>query len=56
MMDKFKLWYMRNYTEITWFVIGVLTLDAMHNVSTGNWLGVIIDAVLVAINYSFWRK
>lgn len=55
-MNKFKLWYFRNYTEITWFIIGLLTWDAMYNAGIGNWLGVIVDAVLVAINYSFWRR
>jgi hypothetical protein len=56
MLDKFILWYYRYNSEITWFIIGWLALNAVHDFSRGDWLGFIIDTVLIGINYCFWRR
>ena len=55
-MNKFRAWYFRNYTEITWFIIGWLALNTVQDFVRGDWLGVIINIVLILINYSFWRR
>jgi hypothetical protein len=50
-MNGFVRWYQRYYNEITWFIIGWLALDMVHEFSHGNWAGVAFDAVLIALNY-----
>jgi len=55
-MDGFIRWYQRYYTEITWFIIGWLALDMIHEFSHGNWGGVAFDAVLIALNYKLNQR
>ena len=50
-MDAIVRWYRNNYVEITWFIIGWLSLDLIQEFSRGNWPGMLFDAVLIAINY-----
>jgi hypothetical protein len=56
MLNQFRNWYYHYNTEITWFIIGWLALNTVHDVSRGDWLGVIISIVLILINYLFWRR
>jgi hypothetical protein len=49
-------WYQRYYTEITWFIIGWLALDLVHEFATGNYSGMVFDAVLIALNYFLSRR
>ena len=44
MLDNFRSWYYRYNSEITWFIIGWLSLSAIQDFSRGDWIGVIIDA------------
>ena len=55
-MDAFRLWYIKHYVEITWFIIGWLVLATGYDIAAGNWLGVILDLVLIGINYIFYRR
>ena len=55
-MNKFIQWYYRYNTEITWFIIGWLALNAIHDLGRGDWFSFIIDSFLIALNYSFWRR
>ena len=55
-MNRFRLWASRNSTEITWFIIGWLTLAGVTNLIQGDWVGVIIDAALIWINIALSRK
>lgn len=55
-MDKFINWYNTYYNEISWFIIGWLSLDLLHDFGQRNWLGMLIDAILIFINYSFYRN
>ena len=56
MWDKIRYWYLENYSQITWFLIGFLAMDALINLSRGNLVGAAISAVLIAINYSFVKR
>ena len=50
-MDSIVRWYRNNCVEITWFIIGWLSLDLLQEFSRGNWGGMLLDAVLIALNY-----
>jgi hypothetical protein len=55
-MDNIMRWYYRNYTQITWFLIGWLAMLALTDFSKGDWAGVAFDFALIAINYFIWKK
>ena len=50
-MNKFKLWYLRNQTEITWFLMGWLVLSGIQDLSQANYIGATISFGLAYINY-----
>ena len=50
-MEKIRQWYMKNHTEITWFLIGVLVLAGFQDLSVGNYIGALISFGLAYINY-----
>ena len=50
-MNKIKQFFYRNKTEITWFLIGFLTLDGLQALGRGDYVGALISFALVYINY-----
>jgi len=55
-MNKFRQWYLTNQTEITWFLIGWLALAALHDFGRGDWAGLVLDLVLIWINFALNRR
>jgi hypothetical protein len=55
-MNSIRQWYLRNYTEITWFLIGFLTFAGLQDLSRGDYVQAVISFALVAINYSLAKK
>lgn len=55
-MNKFRRWYITNYLEITWFLIGWMTMAFFEDISKGRWLNALIDAILIYINYAMARR
>jgi len=55
-MDSIVRWYQQNYTEITWFIIGWLSLDMLHEFSRGNYEGMAVDMILIILNYFLHKK
>jgi len=55
-MNSIQRWYRNNYVEITWFIIGWLSLDALREFAVGNWGGVSFDLAFIALNYFLSRK
>lgn len=55
-MNQIKQWYLRNYTEITWFLIGFLTFAGLQDLSRGDYVQAAISFVLVALNWSLAKK
>jgi hypothetical protein len=49
-MNKFRQWYWRNSTEITWFLMGWLAMCLLEDFARGNWIGVVWDAALICLN------
>jgi hypothetical protein len=56
MLENFKNWYNRNYTEITWFLIGFLTWAGLNDLSQGDYTGAIISFGVAYINYLFVKR
>jgi hypothetical protein len=50
-MNKFRQWYLRNAKEITWFLIGFLTLSGLQELIAGNYIGAAVSFGLAYINY-----
>ena len=55
-MNPILLWYTRNYTQITWFIIGWMSMCKLVDFSKGDWPGVIFDIILIVINYLFVKR
>jgi hypothetical protein len=54
-MNSFRQWYLRNYTEITWFVVGLLTAAGIDALTDGRYISALIYLALAYINYFFER-
>ena len=55
-MSKFREWYLKYDSEITWFLIGSLVTSASNSFSEGDMLGCVVGFVLAYINYYFWKR
>jgi hypothetical protein len=51
MFDRFRLWYIKNQIEITWFLIGFLIAAAVNSFGKGNWDDMAFSLLLAAANY-----
>jgi hypothetical protein len=56
MWGKFRSWYLENYTEITWFLIGFLVMDALVQLSNRNLGGAILSSALAIVNYVLSKR
>lgn len=50
-MNALQRWWYHYNTEITWFLIGWLSLDLIQEFARGNLPGMVFDAALIALNY-----
>lgn len=50
-MSKVLEWFRENEMQLTWFIIGFLTMACMEALARGNYLVAIGDATLIGINY-----
>ncbi len=55
-MNNFQRWYLRNQTEITWFLIGWLTLNGFQELGEGRYLESTISFGLAYLNYMLNRR
>lgn len=53
MLTKIKNWFIRNDFEIQWFLTGWFTSQFFVDFGQGNWVGCIIDLIIVTINIAF---
>jgi hypothetical protein len=56
MWEKFRSWYLENYTEITWFLIGFLVMDALVQLGNGNLGGALLSSSLAVVNYVLSKR
>lgn len=55
-VDSFLNWYQRYFTEITWFLIGDLTISTFQHLETRSYVNALWCAVLAAANYFIWKR
>ena len=51
MMNKFRAWYVEYQDEISWFLIGWLSLAAANCFVEQKYIWAVVNAVLVYANY-----
>lgn len=56
MLEQFRQWYLRNYTEITWFLIGFLIMAGCAQIGRGEYVDASISWLLAAVNYWFVKR
>ena len=54
-MNKIKTWYITNQDAITWFLIGWLTLQGLHELAQGDYVWAGISVALAYVNYLLRR-
>ena len=54
-MNQIRQFFYRYRTEITWFLIGWLTLSGFNDLAQGNYLGAVISFGLAYLNYAINR-
>jgi hypothetical protein len=54
-MNKIRQWFVRNQDAITWFLIGWLTLQGLHELAKGDYLWAGISFAVAVSNYALNR-
>jgi hypothetical protein len=55
-MNAFRNWYLQNYTQITWFLIGFLVMAGLIDLVQGDYVGSAISFGLAYVNYILGRR
>jgi hypothetical protein len=55
-MNKFKLWYQKNVTEINWFIIGMLTATGIERFGQGDFDAALVFGAIAFANYYLNRR
>lgn len=55
-MNKIRQWYMSNYTEITWFLIGLLVASGIDSLVRGFYVNAGVSFLFAYLNYIFSKK
>ena len=55
-MNRFRLWYLTNQKEITWFLIGVLTATGIERFGQGDFDAALVFWAIAFANYYLTRK
>ena len=50
-MNSIKRWYVNNQDAITWFIIGILSVNCLHNLSKGDYIWAAFDAAIAYVNF-----
>ena len=56
MFEQFRSWYLRNYVEITWFIIGFLIASALVSFGQGHYMDAVFSLLLALANYYISKK
>jgi hypothetical protein len=56
MLQQFRSWYLRNQTEITWFLIGFLCYSGLISLGRSDYVGAVIAFGVAYINYFFHKQ
>ena len=55
-MNKFRLWYQKNVTEINWFIIGILAAAGAEKFSQGDLDAAVVFWAIAFANYYLNRR
>lgn len=55
-MNKFRQWYLTNSTEITWFLIGLLTSTGIDALLRLDYTNAALSFLLAYVNYYLNKK
>lgn len=56
MWDRFVAWHNEYQKEISWFFIGMFTIDFITNFAVGNFGSALISLALIIFNYMMWKN
>ena len=56
MLNNFRMWYLRNQIQITWFIIGWLAMGGLVDFGRGDYINAVICWGIALVNYTFCRK
>jgi len=56
MLERFRLWYLANAVQITWFIIGAMIMSGLIYFGSGQWLNAIICFAIAGANWYFNGK
>jgi len=56
MLERFRLWYMANATEITWFIIGAMIMSGLIYFGQEQYVNAILCWAIAVANYRFRNK
>jgi len=54
--DKLLRWYHRYFTEITWFLIGNLSVQVVNALNKHDYIEVLWCLLIGYINYAIWQR
>ena len=52
MWNKIRFWLYENDRQLTWFFIGLFVMCFFVDMNRQNYFGALMDAIIVAINYT----
>lgn len=52
MWNKIRIWLYENDRQLTWFFIGLFVMCFFVDMNKQNYFGALMDAIIVAINYT----
>ena len=56
MINKFFKWYETHYTQISWFLLGWLTLAALDDFARSQWGNMSLNLGFIALNYFMYSR
>jgi hypothetical protein len=56
MLNNFRVWYLKNQNDITWFLIGFLIAAAIHSFSIGEYEDMTFSLLMAFANYYLNKK
>ena len=56
MLDNIRSWFIRNQLQISWFIIGWMTLQGLDALGRGQLIDAGVAWFLAAINYALVRR
>lgn len=53
MYTKIRNWFWDNEVQLTWFFIGLFVMCFVVDVGNQNYLGALLDLIIVTVNYIY---